>query len=828
MAKKTRRKAASSGVKKTSTPKRANKGATPTKGRFATARAVVVRAIALLAVVLVGYSAWLDLKVQQRLSGKLWQVPARIYARPLELYDGLLITAHDLEHELVAAGYKKVDGAADMQRPGSFHTSANRFVVHARSFLFWDGREPERRLEFELVDQRVFALKVGGEAFPIARLEPALIGRIYPQHNEDRILVRLNETPEALTAGLIAVEDRGFYEHFGISLRGITRALIANLRAGAVVQGGSTLTQQLAKNLFLTEDRTVWRKVNDALMAFMLEAHFDKAQILEAYLNEIFLGQQGGRAIHGFGLAARYYFGRPLEELEHAEIALLITIARGAPYYNPRKHPERVLKRRNFVLATMAERDVITTEQAQAAQAAPLGVLQHTPRGQTSHPAFVDLVRLQLNRDYREEDLRNEGLRIFTTLAPSVQQHAEESLSTRLDNLETSKKLEAGALQGAVTVTDTQSAEVLALVGGRDSGVAGFNRAINARRAVGSLIKPVVYLAALEQADRYTLVSELDDVPVNIESPPGQLWSPNNYDGNVHGLVPLYAALANSYNLATVNLGLRIGLEKIAGKLRLLGAERDAQAYPSMLLGAVELSPLEITQVYHTIANGGFKTPLRAVREVTDGEGQPLSRYGLDVTQAADPGPVFLTTHALQEALRSGTGRSVATRLPGNLQLAGKTGTTNALRDSWFAGFGGRLLSVVWVGKDDNTSTGLTGASGALQAWIDLMAKVQPGALSPVPPPDIEWHWTDTRGRFRTDENCPDAYRFPFIEGSAPPYVRCGQEQTLRAPERAQHRSRLYDGDSRTKAHASAPQPTGVPSGVSPLGEVSRLAQSID
>jgi penicillin-binding protein 1B len=722
------------------------------------------------------YVAWLDVSIRDRFEGRRWQVPARIYARPLEIYQGADLAPEALISELDALGYR---ASRRLSRPGSYHASGRVVRLRTRSFRFWDGEEPARSLRVEFSADAVRSLSEQGTAVAVTRLEPRVIGRVDPRHREDRILVRLDDLPKALVGALLSVEDRTFFDHRGVSLRGIARALLANLRAGAAVQGGSTLTQQLAKNFFLTSERTLWRKLNDVAIAVLLELRYDKIDILEAYLNEIYLGQQGARAIHGVGLAARFYFGRPVQELDVAESALIVALVRGPSVYNPRRHPRRAVERRNQVLDIMHEMGVLDAAQTRAARARPLGVLANPPDGRARHAAFVDLVRRQLARDYRAEDLRSEGLRIFTTLDPAVQAASERSVQRRLAAIEKARRREAGSLQAAVVVSEPQSAEVLALVGGRASDAEGFNRALDARRPVGSLVKPVVYLAALMSNKGYSLLSNVEDRSVDLADPhTGKVWSPRNYDGEVHGTVNLMHALARSYNLAAVNLGRDVGVERVAGLLQDLGAGRRLPAYPSLLLGAVEMSPLEVSQVYQGLAASGFHQPLRAIRAVTTAMGEPLTRYELQVEQVVPAAPVFLLNRAMMEVMRSGTGRSAARRLADAGSMAGKTGTTDDLRDSWFAGYGRNRLTVVWVGRDDNASAGLTGAGAALPIWSDVMAAASARPLAEQAPPGVQWSSVDMEQgrRFRTP--CAEfPQMLPFLAAPAaqqPPEAACG------------------------------------------------------
>ena len=724
----------------------------------------------MLAILGFAWVAWLDLDMRATFEGKRWSLPARIYARPLELYAGASLDPADFERELALAGYHST---SQPRRPGSYRRDGARFRILAREFPFWDGREPERTLELRFEGDRLASLTDGSRPIALTRLDPAEIAQIYPAHREDRILVSLEEVPPLLVKGLLAVEDRDFLSHHGISPRGIARAAIANLRAGGTVQGGSTLTQQLAKNFFLTPRRSLWRKSNEALLALLLEVRYGKAEILEAYLNEVFLGQRGRRAIHGFGLAAWYYYRRPLKELRSEELALLIGLVKGPSYYNPHRHPARARARRNTVLAVMTEQGVLSAAEGKAARGRPLGVGSARGMSRSSYPAFVDLVRRQLRRDYDAESLRSEGLRIFTTLDPRVQASAERVLSAQVSKLEGGRGARGTRLQGALAVTATGTGEVLAVVGSRNPNDFGFNRALDAVRPIGSLAKPAVYLAALSHPDRYTLASRVSDAPVRIEGGSEPDWAPRNYDGLSHGRVPLYEALARSYNQATVRVGLDVGVDEVADYLRRLGVERRIDAYPAMMLGALDLSPLEVAQMYHTLASGGFRVPLRSIREVADAKGRVLSRYGVAVARGVEPELNFLMVNALEAVMREGTGRAASRRLPAELVSAGKTGTTDDLRDSWFAGFAGDRLAVVWLGHDDNTPAGLTGASGALSVWTELMRRLDPVPLELSPPPGIEWHWVDLRSGHRTSPGCPDARKLPFVAGSEPASGGC-------------------------------------------------------
>ncbi len=720
-------------------------------------------------VAFVMYVLYLDHLVQQKFEGKRWSIPSRVYARALELYPQAPLNAEALQTELQLIGYQPSnDGLA----PGSYSRKGNTFVISSRAFTHWDDEEPAHSLRLTIESDRLTTLtnKRNGQALTLARLQPMQIGSIYPAQKEDRILVKLSDLPPELINSLQAVEDRRFQEHHGIDFTGIARAAWSNLRAGHVVQGGSTLTQQLVKNFYLDNERTLWRKVNEALMALLLEYHYGKNEILEAYANEIYLGQDGARAIHGFGLAAQFYFNKPVQELTLPESAMLVAILRGPTYYDPRRSPKRVLERRNQIIDTLLADGLVKQEKALPAKQTSLGVVPKPVRGTGLHPAFIDLVKRQLQKDYQEEDLRSEGLRIFTTLDPIAQRTAEQALVRWTEKLERERKLKRNLLQGSVVISRVGSGEVSAVVGGRDVHFDGFNRALDIRRPIGSLVKPALYLTALMQPQTYTLTTLLNDEPLQLKQPGNnKIWAPENYDRISHGAVPLIDALAHSYNLAAVNLGMALGVNQVIKTLHTLGIEATIPTYPSVLLGAMDLSPIEIAQMYQTLADQGFYTQLQAVREVLTQDGKPLQHFAMDTEQRLSVPHVYLINYALREALRNGTGANVAQRIPADIELGGKTGTTNDLRDSWFAGFGSEYVGIVWMGSDDNKVTGLTGASGALQVWADIMSRINLSRGEQPAPMDIEMVRIDRSTGLRADNGCDDSARLlPFISGTAP------------------------------------------------------------
>lgn len=702
---------------------------------------------------------YLDARITSTFSEKMWELPAKVYARPLELFSGASLSADQLAYELEVLGYRTVGNPS---KPGQVSRYKNRFDIYTRGFEFPGEREPARRVKIEFGRERVKGIQAGGNRVDLMRLDPVQIGGIYPQHGEDRILVRLDDVPATLRDGLLAVEDRRFYQHRGFSITGIARAAISNLRSGRVVAGGSTITQQLVKNYYLTPERTIVRKLTEVVMAVLLELHQDKDEILESYLNEVYLGQEGPRSVHGFALGARHYFDTPLQQLGLHQQALLIGMIKGPSLYNPNRHPERALKRRNVVLDVMAGQGVISTEHATVASAMPLG-LNNQRHVRDSFPAFLDLVRRQLRRDYREEDLTTRGLSIFTSFDPLLQRQAERSTTAVMDQLDP-----GGELQSATVVTRFDTGEVAALVGGRKPRYAGFNRALDARRPAGSLLKPAIYLAALEQPARYTLATALSDAPLKVTSDGGKVWEPRNFDRQPHGDVPLFRALSQSYNLATARLGMNLGLDSVVEMLERLGVERGVAQVPALTLGAGEYSPMDMAAMYQSIAVGGFRMPLRSIRDIVDAHGEPLRRYPLEYDRTTSLQAVHLLHFALRAVVREGTGRGVYRYLPDDFDVAGKTGTTNEGRDSWFAGFSGDLLAVSWIGLDNNGGTGLTGSSGALRVWGHFMARASERSLAYRMPDGIETHWIEEQTGYLTGMGCPNARLLPFVAGFEP------------------------------------------------------------
>ena len=705
------------------------------------------------------YTLVLNKRVQDRFNDLVFAVPTRVYARPLPLEAGAPMTPGALELELTFAGYGN-DGHG--QVAGTWAKDGSSYVISSRGYAGPDGGELPHRIRVTLGKSAVASVKdaASGKALDLAHLDPARIATVYGSQQEERRIVRLADVPPMLIAGLQAVEDRDFKHHIGIDFSAILRASFANLRAGHTVQGGSTLTQQLVRNLFLDRDQNITRKFNEALMSILIEAHYDKGRILEAYVNQVFLGQQGGQAVHGFAAASEFYFGRRMEDLRPQEMALLIGMVKGPSFYDPRRYPERALSRRNLVLEQFAGTGLLTPEQAKAAEATPLGIVSNGQLPHNRFPAFMQLVRAQITNDFDDATLSAGNLSIFTTLDPAAQLYAEQGIATAMGGL--GKRGEAA--QAAAVVTEAQTGSVLAIVGSKDPGDQGFNRAIDARRSIGSLIKPLVYLVALAQPERWNLGSPVEDTPISMRQPDGTQWTPKNDEGDVHGSVPMVDALVHSWNLATIHLGLEVGLPRIKSFLESFGLE-DVNPSPSLLLGAQGIPPLQVAQLYQYIAADGHALPLVAVRGVVDADGKTVKRYEVKTGKGEYQLAVRQVTWAMQQVVRSGTAAAIGKTLP-SLNAAGKTGTSNEMRDSWFAGFTGDHLAVFWMGRDDNKPSGLYGATGSLRAWQELFRKLPSKPLSAAPGEGLEMAWINPTDGKRTDPSCEGARQIPVVAGT--------------------------------------------------------------
>lgn len=715
------------------------------------------------------YLIYIDGQVKQHFSGNKWEVPAQIYARPLKLELKQEISVLEVKDELSLLGYRQV---ADASETGEFSQGKDTITIFRRSFQYADINAPERVLKVSWSGERIADIDLvdSDEKARSAMLEPWLISRMVGGLSEDRMLVQDSDIPELLKTALIQVEDNNFYQHHGIAPLSIIRALFANISAGRTVQGGSTLTQQLVKNLYLTRERSYLRKLREAAMAIVIDARYGKEEILNAYINEVFLGQNGSVAVHGFGLASHFYFNKPLQELELTEIATLVGMVKGPSYYHPVRYKERTLERRNLVLRILFEQHYLALNEYKEAIAEPLTTSTSSSLASGQHPAFMDKVRGELETIVPKDETRLSGVKVFTTLDVNAQRRAEKALSDTLAQHSEARSLPD--LEGAMVVSDISSGEIRAIVGGKQASFAGFNRAINAYRPIGSLIKPVAFLAALENSFDFHLATRLKDEPVEFDDKDGQKWQPQNADKTFRGEVSLLDALVKSYNVPSVNLASQIGFDEVAASLQRLGYNKSVEPLPSLALGAIELSPLEVNQIYQVISNGGVLKPLHALTAVTTHQDELIWKRTPTEQRRADEDAVYLLNYALHKVTTNGTAKVLANTFT-NINMAGKTGTTDDYRDSWFAGFDRNLVSSVWLGHDDNSPINMSGASGALPVFIAFERSNNPKTLTRAFPSTLTIaHFNAITGE-HTQAGCPDLISVPAIKDSLKEAVSC-------------------------------------------------------
>lgn len=712
----------------------------------------------------VPYTLALDHRVKTRVAEIEFTQPTRVYGAPQLLEAGVPMNKATLALGLQMAGYTEAAHVA--QVPGTYSVDGDKFTIASRGYMDPLGGELPRRVRVTLGSGTIRSLfdLTAGKPLRKTHLDPARIATLYGADQEERIVVKLPELPPLLVQGVQAVEDRDFKNNHGIDFSSIARALLADLRAGKKVQGASTITQQLVRNLFLDRNKTLVRKFNEALLSILLDAHYSKGQILTAYCNEVFLGQQGNQAVHGFAAASWFYFGRPVQTLRPQEVALLVGIVQGPSYYDPRRFPDRALGRRNLALDAFHTTGLLNDAQWKTARAAPLDVTPNPQLVVNRFPAFMQVVREQIQHDFSDQQLSNGGLAVYTTLDPAAQVYAEDALDETMRGL--GKR--ADKLEGAVVVVEPSTGHVLAMVGGRESDLHGFNRAYDARRPVGSSLKPFYYLMALTDPAHWSVASLLDDSPISLKLPNGKLWTPQNDDHVSHGQVPMVEALAKSYNLASVNLGMQLGVDRVAAFLRSFGL-KDVQANPSLLLGAVDMSPFQLAQLYEFFAADGHALPLLTLRGVLDNKGKVLKQYATQPGKGEYLQAERLVRWMMQRVTEYGTAAAIGKSRLGDLNVAGKTGTSDHQRDSWFSGFTGDRLAVAWMGRDDNQPTHLWGATGALRVWINLFQKLPSAPLEATFGDDIQYAWIDPATGEGSLPECNGAQQYPFIAGYAPP-----------------------------------------------------------
>lgn len=667
----------------------------------------------LLGVILLCVGIYFYQVIKERVENQVWHLPATIYGRIFEFDPKQSTSLESVTERLKSSGYRQVMMAT---RPGEFVVGYDQIDVYRRSFFFPNGEEPALNLRFSFKNQQLNSI-VDIEKRTILKsvqLDPKLITMIYSPNNEQRLFVNLNQFPGSLVNVLLATEDRYFFDHSGVNYMAIARALLVNMGSSGRTEGGSTLTQQLIKNLFLTNQRSYWRKLKEFYMAQIMDATYSKGRILELYLNEVYLGQNGNDAIHGFPFASQYYFGRPVNELTLDQQALLVGMLKGPALYNPRLHPEQALARRNLVLQIIYEQGIIDETLLVELQKRPLGVL---PKGTVilPQPNFIQGMNQALKKELGASYIQLAGAKIFTTFDPLTSQFAEQAISVQFPEL--IQKSQKPELQMAMVIMDKETGEIRSLIGSREPFYAGFNRALTMQRSVGSLIKPAVYLTALSEPNRYRLNTLISDSPISVKLDRKKTWEPKNFDHRYRGNVELMTALAQSLNVPTVRLGMDLGLSKVNTTIKKLGIPDSAiKKMPSILLGTMDLSPIEMAQFYQTIAHYGFLSKVKFVRSVLNENNQLIYQSNPRSKQAVAPQAAYLTLYALQDVVKNGTAKQLNASFS-HLNLAGKTGTTNDNKDSWYAGIDGENVVIIWVGMDNHSSMNLTGSSGALSLY---------------------------------------------------------------------------------------------------------------
>ena len=717
-------------------------------------------------VISIAYVSILDSKVVNKLDGVLWTVPAKVYARPLELAEGGKINVDSLKKELEILSYELTKGIPDT--PGEFSQSQRSVNIFIRGF----GSQEPGLYRLKIENDKIDSIKrKDGISIDLIQLEPLSIGGMFPSHLQDRILLNFSQVPKDLEEMILVVEDRNFYSHKGISLRSIMRAFIKNTRALGIEEGGSTITQQLAKSLFFSPEQTIRRKIKEAIAALLIEIHYSKQEILLAYINDVFIAQSGRRAIHGFGLASQFFFGTDLKNLSLDQKALLVGMLKGPSLYSPINNPDRAKTRRDLVLSLIKNDSLITEEEYLDLKGRSLKVIPPSFKSLSKYPAFNDIVTLDLRKNFDDSDLRTKGLKIITNLDPVVQDYLEESIKDTKLKLKRRYGSQLNGLEGAGIVIDSFSGEVVAAIGSTKPNNYGFNRAINAVRPIGSLVKPFIYLSALQHYSKYNLSTLLDDSKLSVSLPGGKLWEPNNFDKKFHGNIPLHVALSESYNVATTRLGIDLGYSVVQETFTKLGIKKKIPKYPSIFVGSFEMTPLEAIQAYQTIASEGFYSPLNSIRTVESSEDVLSLSYPYKVEQRFRPEPIYLLKFVLKQTFISGTARGFSSRVIEKWKTGGKTGTSDDQRDSWFVGYAGNYLMLVWLGFDDNRKSPLTGRTGALQVWKNFMSRLDPIAYEVRKPSRIRYEWVDAKDGLLSGESCKGSILIPFVEGTEPEMI---------------------------------------------------------
>ena len=672
----------------------------------------------------ISYGRMIDL----RLSGHIQQTTARIYAAPARISTGQTLTLAELANHLQRAGYSELDVQGT---PGRYVLHGAEIEIRPSSESYFGGKN---RLVVTFSGNEVQKIRMldTGAAVDSAEVEPELLSSLFDSSREKRRDMNFDDIPKLLREAVLSVEDRRFFEHPGFDPVRILGAAWADLRHGARVQGGSTISMQVARSFFFSMDRTLRRKIAETMVALELEHRFTKAQIFELYANEIYLGNRGSFAIHGFGEASLAYFNKDVREVTLPEAAFLAGIIHAPNRYSTaERHPDKAAEARDRALLSMIENGVITQKQSQDAKKIPLHIVGAGLEG-SSAPYFVDMVKEHLLDRFSEADLLSQSFRVYTTLDPELQRAAADAVDAGAKNVDAQlarryarwrkEGQEVPQAQVAIVVLDPHNGEIKALIGGRDYGQSQLNRVL-ARRQPGSAFKPFVYAAAFEGAvdgvqPIVTPATTILDEPTTFDFD-GKEYTPNNYGEKFHGRVTLREALTFSLNVATVKVAELVGYTRVTDMAHQFGLDPSIRATPSVALGAYEMTPLEVAGGYTILANEGVRAEPMYIRNVVNASGEPLEHNTIRTRRALDPRVAYLVTSMMEDVINHGTGATVRAR-GFTAPAAGKTGTS---RDGWFAGYTSNLLCIVWVGFDDNRDLGLSGASAPAPIWADFMKR---------------------------------------------------------------------------------------------------------
>jgi penicillin-binding protein 1B len=679
------------------------------------------------------FGAWylrqLEDKVTEKFEGRKWFFPSKIYADSYFLYAGGSLRIQDLTEKLHRLGYFETQALPKAK--GEYRIAAKQGLIEIFLRDFESATERSAGMPVRLTLQGNVIAKIesinDGKELYFLELEPELITGLYERIWQERKVVKLAEVPPLMVKSILALEDERFYQHFGVDPIGILRAMWVNLRTMSFRQGGSTLTQQLVKNFFLSDERTLSRKIPEAVMAVIAERKYSKATILENYLNEIYLGQRGSQGIFGVWEAAQFYFSKPLSDLTVGETALLAGLIPAPNRLSPYKSADAAVKRRNLVLAKLLDDRIITRAQYDGALKERLpqrSLVKVTNEG----PFFVDYLRRELEENYSTESLTKEGLRIYSSLDLQMQRMAERALVEGLKKLEAThpalkRKSDDEGLEAAIVVMRPQTGEIKAMVGGRNYARSQFNRAFQAKRQPGSVFKPFVYAAALmyggQNGTKYSPETVINDSQFTWVYG-GQEWQPHNYNEEYFGAVTMRKALESSLNSATSRVAQDVGIRRVREIAHKMGIQSPLPAVPALSLGAAEVTPLEVAVAYSTLANNGQRNRPLAVKQVVDQSSKILERRDVRPERVLSPQLANAMNQLLKGVLDRGTAAG-ARRAGFTRPAAGKTGTTNDYKDAWFVGYTPDLLAVVWVGYDGPKKIGLSGAEAALPIWTEFM-----------------------------------------------------------------------------------------------------------